>query len=103
MQFDRLELGVPITLIARPSLKLDVTSDEDVVAAARAAGNVNLLVVLECRLLADFVGKRDSVALLRNSRNDWNSIPTHALQQNGGGSGPRSRRLLRLRPPTRQH
>ena len=33
-----------VTLKGVVPLKLDVTSDEDVVAAARAAGNVNLLV-----------------------------------------------------------
>jgi NAD(P)-dependent dehydrogenase (short-subunit alcohol dehydrogenase family) len=33
-----------VTLVGVVPLKLDVTSDEDVVAAARAAGNVNLLV-----------------------------------------------------------
>src|SRR5271163_1622384 len=33
-----------VTLMGVVPLKLDVTSDEDVVAAARAAGNVNLLV-----------------------------------------------------------
>jgi NAD(P)-dependent dehydrogenase (short-subunit alcohol dehydrogenase family) len=41
-----IDLSQPFA--ARPAiaglLKLDVTSDEDVVAAARAAGNVNLLV-----------------------------------------------------------
>ena len=33
-----------VTLMGVVPLKLDVTSDEDVVAAARVAGNINLLV-----------------------------------------------------------